>query len=177
MRFLALAALPLSPAAALAVVPVQYPPPVLTEVAVNIGAGDQYDPHVSGDWAAYTSDDSMRYYRFSTGPMRESRVAVTEGNSGFRNAIFTVSLSDPSAQPVTVWYYTWFCTAFPLADFIPNIGRITIAPQQRQAAITVKVRGETVVEGDETFFVVLLAPHGGVIVDGVGQGTIVNDDH
>jgi len=33
------------------------------------------------------------------------------------------------------------------------------------------------VECDETFFVVLLPPRGGVIVDGVGHGTIVNDDH
>jgi hypothetical protein len=38
------------------------------------------------------------------------------------------------------------------------------------------VRGETVAESDETFFVVLFAPSGGVIVDGIGQGTIVDDD-
>ena len=30
-------------------------------------AGDQTDPHVSGDWAAYTSGISIRYYQFSTG--------------------------------------------------------------------------------------------------------------
>ena len=87
-----------------------------------------------------------------------------------------MSLSEPSAQPVTVWYFTWPGTAHPFADFTPAIGKITIPPQQLQAAIAVKVRGEAVVEGDETFFVVLLAPRGGVIVDGVGQGTIVNDD-
>jgi hypothetical protein len=104
-------------------------------------------------------------------------VTITEGHSGFKDAIFTVSLSEPSAPPVTVWYFTWPGTAYPFADFTPAIGKITIPPQQLQAAIAVKVRGEVVVEGDETFFVVLLAPRGGVIVDGVGQGIIVNDDH
>ena len=37
--------------------------------------------------------------------------------------------------------------------------------------------GNRVVEGDETFYVVLVLPHGGVIADGLGQGTIINDDH
>jgi hypothetical protein len=103
-------------------------------------------------------------------------IAVTEGDSGFRNAVFTVSLSEPSSQPVTVWYLTWLGTALPFADFVPGLGRITIAPQQLQAAITVRVRGEVVVESDETFYVVLFWPHGATIDDGIGQGTIVNDD-
>jgi hypothetical protein len=103
-------------------------------------------------------------------------MGVTEGNAGFKNALFTVSLSEPSAQPVTVWYITWFGTACPLLDFVPEIGRITIAPQQLQATITVKIRGEVVVESDETFYVVLFGPHGALIDDGIGQGTIVNDD-
>ena len=49
-----------------AVVPFTGVPPALTPVVINAGPGDQYDPHVSGDWAAYTSDTSIRYYRFST---------------------------------------------------------------------------------------------------------------
>jgi hypothetical protein len=39
------------------------------------------------------------------------------------------------------------------------------------------VRGERLAESDETFYVVLFAPLGGVIVDGIGQGTIVDDDY
>jgi hypothetical protein len=50
-----------------AIVPVNGVTPTLASVTVNNGAGDQYDPHVSGDVAAYTSDLSIRYYRFSTG--------------------------------------------------------------------------------------------------------------
>lgn len=54
------------PAVALAVTPVNGAAPTLTPVTINNGPGDQYDPHVSGDFAAYTSDLSIRYYRFST---------------------------------------------------------------------------------------------------------------
>src|SRR5450759_4841610 len=48
------------------VVPVNGTPPTLISVTINNGAGDQTDPHVSGDWAAYASDLSIRYYNFAT---------------------------------------------------------------------------------------------------------------
>ena len=70
VAFLALAAATSIPRPAWAVVPVQYPPPLLTPMLINGSAGDQNDPHVSGDWASYTDRTSLtsfiRYYRFST---------------------------------------------------------------------------------------------------------------
>lgn len=54
------------PTAALAVVPVNGAAPTLIPVAINASPGDQNDPHVSGDWAAYASDVAIRYYNFST---------------------------------------------------------------------------------------------------------------
>jgi hypothetical protein len=50
-----------------ATVPVTAPPPVLTPVTINAGAGDQYDPHVSGDWVSYASDTTIRSFNFATG--------------------------------------------------------------------------------------------------------------
>jgi HYR domain len=52
------------PAAARAVVPANGMAPVLTPVSINANVGDQSDPHVSGDWAAYTDGVSIRYYNF-----------------------------------------------------------------------------------------------------------------
>lgn len=49
------------------VVPVNGPPLQVTHVAINLGAGDQTDPHISGDRVAYTSGHTVRYYDFSTG--------------------------------------------------------------------------------------------------------------
>jgi hypothetical protein len=59
------------------VVPVNGVMPTLTPVTINNGAGDQYDPHVSGDLAAYTSDLSIRYYNFAT----DSDAAIPMGIS------------------------------------------------------------------------------------------------
>lgn len=49
------------------VVPVMGTTPTLTPVTINSSPGDQSNPHVSGDWATYTSDNAIRYYNFSTG--------------------------------------------------------------------------------------------------------------
>src|SRR3990172_8284650 len=53
-------------AAAQVVVPVNGVTPTLIPVTINAGPGDQYDPHLSGAYAAYTADVSIRYYQFST---------------------------------------------------------------------------------------------------------------
>jgi hypothetical protein len=62
----ALALAALAPAAIVAVVPTIAPTPVLVPVDINVSTGDQFDPHVSGDWVAYTSDVGIRYYNFAT---------------------------------------------------------------------------------------------------------------
>lgn len=59
--------------AAMAVTPVAGSTPAYTQVTVNNGAGSSFDPHVSGDIAAYTHDNkdglgnAIHFYRFSTG--------------------------------------------------------------------------------------------------------------
>src|SRR5436189_1788834 len=62
----ALALAALAPTVIVAVVPTIAPTPVLVPVNINVSAGDQFDPHVSGDWVAYTSDLGIRYYNFAT---------------------------------------------------------------------------------------------------------------
>jgi Tol biopolymer transport system component len=60
-------------ATALGVVPVSDTPPATTQTTINNGAGNQTDPHLSGDLATYTSDvvgttlAQIRYYSFATG--------------------------------------------------------------------------------------------------------------
>jgi Tol biopolymer transport system component len=66
LAFVLVAMAGLMPAAAQAVTPVSGTPPALTPVTINDSAGDQYDPHISGDWVSYTSDLSIRYYNFAT---------------------------------------------------------------------------------------------------------------
>ena len=61
-------ALGVLPGPALALSPSDGGPVTLDPVVtINASAGDQYDPHVSGDLAAYTSGDNIRYYNFFSG--------------------------------------------------------------------------------------------------------------
>jgi len=56
-----------APARVFAISPSDGGPVTLLPVTINASAGDQYDPHVSGDLAAYTADNNIRYYDFFTG--------------------------------------------------------------------------------------------------------------
>jgi chitinase len=71
-----------------------------------------------------------------------------EGNAGITNFVFTVSLSNPSVQTLTVDYVTSNGTASSSSDYVPNSGTLTFAPGTTSATITVQVSGDTTVEPD-----------------------------
>jgi CSLREA domain-containing protein len=105
-------------------------------------------------------------------------VMVSEGNSGTVNAVFTVSLSNTSAQTVTVQYATANGTATAPSDYTATSGTLTFpanTPTLTQA-ITVQVKGDTLFESNETFFVNLNNPTNATLADGQGIGTILNDN-
>jgi hypothetical protein len=102
-------------------------------------------------------------------------VSVTEGNSGYTNATFRVSLSHPSARPVTVFWVTVPNSA-GFHDFVPNVSTVTIPALELEATLTVKVIGDTKRESDESFYVWLFLPDNASVADDLGRGTIVNDD-
>lgn len=67
MRRLVAGIAALVPVLSLALAPSDGGPLSLTPVAINASAGDQFDPHVSGDLAAYTAGGTIRYYNFFVG--------------------------------------------------------------------------------------------------------------
>ncbi len=103
-------------------------------------------------------------------------VAVTEGNSGTVNAVFTVTLSAVSGQQVTVNFATSNGTASAGSDYAANSGSLVISAGQASGTITVVVNGDTLFEASETFNVTLSAPANATLADGTGVGTITNDD-
>ena len=103
-------------------------------------------------------------------------VSVVEGNTGTINAVFTVTLSPPSAQTVTVDYTTANGTATAGSDYTAVGNSLTFAPGETTQPISIAVTGDTVVEANETFFVNLDNASGANISDDSGQGTITNDD-
>ncbi|HEX8312714.1 MAG TPA: Calx-beta domain-containing protein, partial [Chthoniobacteraceae bacterium] len=102
---------------------------------------------------------------------------ITEGASGSTLATFTISLSSASNQPVTVQYVTTNGSATASDDYIGlALTTLTFAPGELTKTVSVTVNGDTTVEGDETFTLNLSNPINATLLDGTGQGTILNDD-
>ncbi|HXQ73347.1 MAG TPA: Calx-beta domain-containing protein, partial [Pyrinomonadaceae bacterium] len=105
-----------------------------------------------------------------------SDVSVTEGNSGTVTATFTVSLSTASGQTVTVNYATSGGSATAGTDYVLSSGILTLTPGQLTRPINVTVNGDTMLEVNETFNIVLSGAINATIADSQGVGTITNDD-
>ena len=103
-------------------------------------------------------------------------VAVTEGDTATRAAVFTVSLTQPSASAVSVDFATVNGGATSGNDYTAKAGTLTFAAGTTAATIKVPVAGDTVDEANETFTVVLSNPAGAPISDASGTATIVDDD-
>ena len=101
---------------------------------------------------------------------------VKEGDGGARDLSFTVTLSQATTNPVTVTYATADGTATAGQDYVARTGTLTFAPGETTKVITVKVTGDTTIEGNETLKINLSSPSGATIADQVANGTIVNDD-
>jgi hypothetical protein len=108
--------------------------------------------------------------------LRIADVTVTEGNTGTRTATFTVTLSVPSAQPVTVPYATADGTASAGSDYQARSGTLTIPANQTTGTITVPVTGDRVPEPGETFVVTLSGATNATIADGQAVGTILDNE-
>jgi hypothetical protein len=103
-------------------------------------------------------------------------VTVTEGDTGSVSATFTVTLSAPSSETVTVGYSAANGTATAPADYSLKPGTLTFAPGQMTKTITVAVRGDLLSEDTEFYFVNLNNAVNAGIVRARGVGTILDND-
>ena len=106
-------------------------------------------------------------------------ISTSEPVIGSKTATFTVSLSHPSVQPISVNYRTRNGTArAPCVDCLPPVtpdyqissGTLHIPLGDRSGPITVTILGGVNNEPDETFFVDLSAPVNATIAFGGGTG-------
>ncbi|MEI6162031.1 MAG: Calx-beta domain-containing protein, partial [Roseococcus sp.] len=105
-----------------------------------------------------------------------SDASIMEGQSGTKELVFTVTLSQASADAVTIPWSTQDGTAQAGSDYRAAAGSVTFAPGETSKTISVTILGDAVVEGNESFNLLLGAPSGATIADGTGIGTILNDD-
>lgn len=103
-------------------------------------------------------------------------VAVFRNNAQPRVLTYHVFLTEFSNTTIAVDYTTVGGTATAGVDFIPRSGTLYFAPGQVVQTITVPIIGDTLFEADESVFIVLSNPRNAAITDGLGEGTILNDD-
>jgi Calx-beta domain/SdrD B-like domain/Dockerin type I domain len=104
-------------------------------------------------------------------------VTHAEGNSGFTNFLFTVTLSQPTTLPVLVNFTTTNGTATAGSDYVGQSGLITFNPLETSKIITVQVIGDVAIEDSETFSLILSSSSIPVTsAPQVATGTITNDD-
>ena len=136
-------------------------------------------------WAVQAIDTSSAGSRFAGGgaftvptpvTLSINDVSVAEGNSGTTTAKFTVTLSAPAVQTVTVAYATADGTANAGSDYVARSGSLTFAPGRTSQTISVLVNGDRDIEPSETFFVNLTGPVGATLARSQGTGTIVSDE-
>ena len=103
--------------------------------------------------------------------------AVTEGNSGSADMVFTVTLSPASGQQVTVDYAVDnTSTSTADTDFTDLSGTLTFAASDTSKTITVAVTGDEVDEPDETVVLKLSNAVNASIGRATATGTITDDD-
>jgi subtilisin family serine protease len=105
--------------------------------------------------------------------------SVQEGNIGARALPFNVSLNSVAAVPITVSFATGGGTATAGTDYLAQSGSVTFSPGETLKTIPVGVIGDTLVEPNETFTMILSNVVSSVPVSfgtSSAVGTIVNDD-
>jgi uncharacterized repeat protein (TIGR01451 family) len=104
-------------------------------------------------------------------------VTVTEGPPGATNyAEFTIRLSAPSGQMVSVVVSTEDRTATAPSDYLTTFGALNFPPGATQQTVRVPVLGDNRFEPTETFVVGLSNSVGASLSRAVGVGTIRDDD-
>lgn len=105
--------------------------------------------------------------------------SVIEGDSGTNVLLFGISLSPASTNTVSVNYLTVSSSATSTganADYLASNGTLVFPPGSTNETLSVRVRGDTLYEADETFFVSLNAAVNATLGRTVAVGTILNDD-
>jgi len=119
------------------------------------------DDGASNDLALFVSDPKIR-----------------EGNSGTKVAIFELRLSEPSGSEITLNYATADGTAKAGQDYVAKSGTVKFLAGQTVTSVEVVVTGDTSIEANETFSLVV-TPNGFIqngTDDSTGIATILDDD-
>ncbi len=119
-----------------------------------------------------TTNDTFTIIKGNTISVADT--GVTERDSGNTNAIFTLTMAQTSAVPVTVSFAAASETAQLGADFLASSGLVTFNPGVRTQTVIVPIVGDLLVEPDETFALNLSGSS--FLTRSLARGTIFDND-
>ena len=129
----------------------------------------------SGDTGGILADDWNTVLANKVAKLAPIQFSFGTGNAQ-TTAMFTVTLSQASAQMVTVQYATANGTATAGNDYSAISGTLTFAPGETSKTIAVPVARDLVAEATETFALQLSAPSGATLARTSATATIQDDD-
>ena len=104
-------------------------------------------------------------------------ISVSEGDSGYTNAQFKITMDHSSASIVKVHYKTKDGTAQAGSDYVSTSGTVTIKPGILSKMVSINVIGDNAYESNEKFSLVLSNPVNALLGDlDSATCTIKNDD-
>jgi predicted outer membrane repeat protein len=116
---------------------------------------------------------------FELGPplvLLPAQLFVTEGDAGTTPALLTVSLSEPSAETVTIDVNTADVRATAGVDYVAVAATISFPPGTTSQAVPLQILGDVIYEGDEPFEVQLANASGAVLAATTVSVLIEDDD-
>lgn len=102
--------------------------------------------------------------------------SVVEGDSGNATVLFTVELANSVTREVSVAYVTEDADAVAGSDYVATSGSLVFSPGETSKSIYVLAIGDTEIESDEFFRVILSNASNATIAVNAGLGMIENDD-
>jgi aryl-phospho-beta-D-glucosidase BglC (GH1 family)/ribosomal protein L35AE/L33A len=129
----------------------------------------------SGDTGGILADDWKTVNTNKLAKLTPIQFSFGTGNS-ITTAMFTVTLSQASSQPVTLQYATANGTAAAGSDYTAVSGTITFAAGETSRTITVPVIRDRVSESTEAFTLQLKLVSGATLARSSATGTIQDDD-
>jgi uncharacterized delta-60 repeat protein len=103
-------------------------------------------------------------------------ITVTEGDSGTKQAVFTVTRTGLIDRAVTFNASTADSTAIAQEDYVPLSGQFQIGPAVTSTSIAVSILGNTITQPDRSFFLNLSAPTNATITRAQAACTIKDNE-
>lgn len=138
---------------------------VITATATNLAGGDSQELNSTSE---FSSPVAVRFPDLPS--ISIDNATVFEGET----LVFTITLSAPTGQVVSVQYASQDVTATSPTDYQGGAGTVTFQPGETQKTILFTSVLDAVFEPDETFNVVLSNPVNGVVATPFGVGTILD---